>query len=66
MREDIDAIPVDMDATQVAQLFERHDWVSAPVVDSYGKLVGRITIDDVVDVIKDNAEHALMSMAGPR
>ena len=64
MREDIDAIPVDMDATQVAQLFERHDWVSAPVVDSSGKLVGRITIDDVVDVIKDNAEHALMSMAG--
>ncbi len=55
MREDIDAIPVDMDATQVAQLFERHDWVSAPVVGSYdGKLVGRITIDDVVDVIKDN------------
>jgi len=64
MREDIDAIPVYMSATQVAQLFERHDWVSAPVVDSHGKLVGRITIDDVVDVIKDNAEHTLMSMAG--
>ena len=64
MREDIDAIPVDMEATQVAQLFELHDWVSAPVVDHEGKLVGRITIDDVVDVIRDSTEHSLMSMAG--
>lgn len=64
MREDIEAISVDMPATQVAQLFEQHDWVSAPVVDSSGKLLGRITIDDVVDVIRDNAEHSLMSMAG--
>ncbi len=64
MRKDIDAIPVDMKAIQVAQLFEQHDWVSSPVVDTEGKLVGRITIDDVVDVIRDNAEHSLMSMAG--
>jgi magnesium transporter len=64
MREDIDAISVDMSATQVALLFEQHDWVSAPVVDADSKLVGRITIDDVVDVIRDNAEHSLMSMAG--
>ncbi|CAM9933584.1 MAG: magnesium transporter [Pseudohongiellaceae bacterium] len=64
MREDIQAIPVDMPANQVAQLFEQHDWVSAPVVDENGKLVGRITIDDVVDVIRDSTEHSLMSMAG--
>jgi magnesium transporter len=64
MRQDIEAIPVDMEATQVAQLFEQHDWVSAPVVDVNGKLVGRITIDDVVDVIRDSTEHSLMSMAG--
>jgi magnesium transporter len=64
MREDIQAIAVDMPAAQVAQLFEQHDWVSAPVVDNSGKLLGRITIDDVVDVIRDNAEHSLMSMAG--
>jgi magnesium transporter len=64
MREDIQAIPVDMEATQVAQLFEQHDWVSAPVVDADNKLVGRITIDDVVDVIRDSTEHSLMSMAG--
>lgn len=64
MRKDISAIPVDMEATKVAQLFEQHDWVSAPVIDSNGKLLGRITIDDVVDVIRDTAEHSLMSMAG--
>ena len=64
MREDIEAIRVGMPATQVAQLFEQHDWVSAPVVDETGKLLGRITIDDVVDVIRDSAEHSLMSMAG--
>ena len=64
MREDIEAIPVDMGATQIAQLFEQHDWVSAPVVDNNEKLLGRITIDDVVDVIRDSTEHSLMSMAG--
>ncbi len=64
MSTDIEAIPVEMDAVQVAQLFEQHDWVSAPVVDEDGKLVGRITIDDIVDVIRDSAEHSLMSMAG--
>ena len=64
MREDIEAIPVDMEATQIAQLFEQHDWVSAPVVDNNEKLLGRITIDDVVDVIRDSTEHSLMSMAG--
>lgn len=64
METDVDAIPADMEDTDVAQLFERHDWVSAPVVDQAGKLLGRITIDDVVDVIREDADHSLMSMAG--
>jgi len=64
MRKDIEAIPVEMEVSQVAQLFEQYDWVSAPVVDAENKLVGRITIDDVVDVIRDTTEHSLMSMAG--
>ncbi|WP_221797553.1 magnesium transporter [Oceanobacter mangrovi] len=50
--------------TEVAKLFERHDLVSAPVVDANGILLGRITIDDVVDVIRETADHSLMSMAG--
>jgi magnesium transporter len=50
--------------SDVARLFERNDWVSAPVVDAEGRVVGRITIDDVVDVIREDADHSLMSMAG--
>ena len=64
MITDVEPIPVDMPDTEVARLFERNDWVSAPVVDGDGKLVGRITIDDVVDVIREDADHNLMSMAG--
>jgi magnesium transporter len=57
-------IPVDMRDDEVARQFERNDWVSAPVVDESGYLVGRITIDDVVDVIREGADHSLMSLAG--
>ncbi len=64
METDVNAIAADMEDSEVAQLFERHDWVSAPVVDEAGKLLGRITIDDVVDVIREDADHSLMSMAG--
>ncbi len=58
------AIPVTMEDTHVAQLFEREDLVSAPVIDERNRLLGRITVDDVVDVIRDEAEHSIMSMAG--
>ncbi len=64
MQTDVEAIPATMGDAEVASLFERHDWVSAPVIDDEGKLLGRITIDDVVDVIREDAEHSLMSMAG--
>lgn len=65
MQTGIEAIPADMQSSKVASLFERHDWVSAPVVDGESKkLLGRITIDDVVDVIIEDADHSLMSMAG--
>lgn len=64
MNTDYQAIPVSMSAKEVAQLFERMDLVSAPVINEDGKLIGRITIDDVVDVIRDDADHSLMGMAG--
>lgn len=57
-------IPVDMKDSDVAQLFERRDLLSAPVVDDDGLLLGRITIDDVVDVIREEADSSLKSMAG--
>ncbi len=64
MNTDIKPIPVDMPDDEVASLFEKHDLVSAPVVNKKGKLLGRITIDDVVDVIREDADHSMMSMAG--
>ncbi|MFK7732017.1 MAG: magnesium transporter [Pseudomonadales bacterium] len=65
MQTGIEAIPADMPDRTVASLFERHDWVSAPVIETNSnKLLGRITIDDVVDVIIEDADHSLMSMAG--
>jgi magnesium transporter len=64
MDEDAEAIPVNMPDNEVASLFERYNWLSAPVVDDNHRLVGRITIDDVVDIIREDAEHSMMSMAG--
>ena len=64
MRDDDPVIHVDQPDTEVARLFEDHDLVSAAVVDDKNKLLGRITIDDVVDVIRDEAEQSVMSMAG--
>ena len=63
-KRDTDGIPATMPERQVAHLFTDHDLISAPVVNEQGILLGRITIDDVVDVIRDDAEHSLMSMAG--
>ena len=57
-------IPATMPDTEVAKLFERHDLVSAPVVDAEGHLIGRVTIDDVVDVIRETADHSLLSSVG--
>jgi magnesium transporter len=64
MDTDIPAISATTDAAQVATLFENYDLVSAAVVDEHGKLVGRITVDDVVDVIREEASHSVLSMAG--
>lgn len=64
MNEEPKTIPVDMSDSEVASMFERYDWLSAPVIDKNKTLVGRITIDDVVDIIREDAEHSMMSMAG--
>ncbi|WP_428637398.1 magnesium transporter, partial [Shewanella sp.] len=64
MQKEVEGIPVDMPESEVAKLFERYNWLSAPVVDAENHLLGRITIDDVVDIIREDAEHSMMSMAG--
>lgn len=63
-RTDREPIHVMMSASEVARLFEDYDLVSAPVVDDNNQLLGRVTVDDVVDVIRDEAEQSVMSMAG--
>lgn len=57
-------IPADLPANEVARVFERRDLVSAAVIDHDLKLVGRITIDDVVDVIREEAGNSIMRLAG--
>lgn len=64
MDTDFKAIPAELSDADVANRFERQDLVSAPVVDNEGRLLGRITIDDVVDVIREEADHSMLSMAG--
>ena len=64
MDHDVEGIQATMQDADVARLFEDRDLVSAPVIDENGKLLGRITIDDVVDVIRDEADRSLMNMAG--
>jgi magnesium transporter len=64
MSHQVDAIRADMPSNEVALRFEKLGLISAPVVDSDNRLLGRITIDDVVDVIRDEAEHSMLSMAG--
>jgi magnesium transporter len=64
MRIDADGIPANTDAASVALLFEQRDLLSAAVVDGDGSLLGRITVDDVVDVIREQSAHSFMSAAG--
>ena len=64
LRDDREPLNVLTPADEVARLFEDYDLVSAPVVNEEGRLIGRVTIDDVVDVIRDEAEQSVMRSAG--
>ena len=64
MRETVHPIPAEMDQEEAAQLFEQYDLLSAAVVDENNRLVGVLTIDDVVDVIQEEAEEDLMRLGG--
>jgi magnesium transporter len=64
MHTDIAGIPVDTDSREVARQFQDLDLMSAPVVDGEGRLIGRITVDDVVDLIREDSDRAVMQMAG--
>ena len=64
MKRDTEVIRASQEDDEVAKIFETHDLITAPVVDEHMKLLGRITVDDVVDVIREEAEHSVLGMAG--
>ena len=64
METEISPLYVDQDDKEVATIFERNDLISSPVVNESNQLIGRITIDDVVDVIREDADQNLLGMAG--
>jgi magnesium transporter len=64
MHSDIPGIRVDSSSAEVARLFQDLDLLSAPVVDEHNRLLGRITIDDVVDLIRESSDRTMMQMAG--
>ena len=64
MNSTIPTLTADTPAGEVAMLFEHRDLISAAVVDENDKLLGKVTIDDVVDVIREQADHSVLSMAG--
>jgi len=63
-KPDVQYILAETDEHEVARMFEKLDLVSAPVVDEEHKLLGRITVDDVVDIIRNEADHSILSQAG--
>ncbi|MCZ6705387.1 MAG: magnesium transporter [Bacteroidetes bacterium] len=64
MESDVHSVQTDLDQEEVALIMQRYDLISLPVVDAASKLVGRITIDDIVDVIRDEAEEDIQRMSG--
>ena len=55
---------VEQDQEEIARIFKKYDLISLPVTDDSGRLVGRITIDDVVDVMEEEASEDIFKMAG--
>jgi magnesium transporter len=64
MHTDIKTIPVTTDQEEVGYVFEQYDLVSAPVVSESGRLLGVVMVDDVVDVIQEEAEEDIMRLSG--
>lgn len=64
MTTDLVSVPVTVDQEEAAQYFEKYDLLSLPVVDELGRLVGRITVDDIVDVISEEATEDILALGG--
>lgn len=66
MSTDVVSVSTEMDQEDVAEVFRKYDLIAVPVVDSTGVLIGRITVDDIIDVIDEEADEDISLMAGTR
>jgi magnesium transporter len=64
LMEAVTEIPVAMDQEEVAYIFDKYHLISAPVIEAGGRLVGQITVDDIVEVIRDEAQEDILALAG--
>jgi magnesium transporter len=64
MSSDVISVPVDADQEEVADLVDKYDFMAIPVVDAEGRLLGAVTVDDVLDVIEEEATEDIYKMAG--
>ncbi|MEE9430443.1 MAG: magnesium transporter [Melioribacteraceae bacterium] len=64
LEEDLITVTPDIDQEEVANMMDKYDLVSLPVIDKQNKMLGRITVDDVIDVIQDEASEDIQKIAG--
>ncbi len=64
LMEQVTEITVDQDQEEVAYIFEKYHLISAPVVDKSGRLVGQITVDDIVNIIQEESQEDMLALAG--
>ncbi|MBX7249610.1 MAG: magnesium transporter [Caulobacteraceae bacterium] len=62
--EPVTEIEVDLDQEDAARIFEKYNLISAPVVDAHGRLVGQITVDDIVSIIQEESQEDILALAG--
>ncbi len=64
MNEDVKSVPVDLDQEEVAYIFKRYGLSSMPVLEANGSIVGMITVDDIIDVIQEEANDDILKLGG--
>lgn len=64
MRTEVMSVPADMDVEEVARIFDRYNFLALPVIDKEGRLLGIVTVDDVIDAIREEATEDIYRLAG--
>lgn len=64
MQDELLPIPINMDQEEIADFFTKYDFITAPVVDEHGTMLGRITVDDILEVVREEASEDILRMSG--